>query len=98
MPKAIPTALKKLNYTAKVLPEHSPHRHNPIIYGKKGSQQMVDNKSYPLLPKQDIKHIQSITGYFLYYTRGLDYTMLSGMNEISCTQAKPTKYTEEEYQ
>ena len=98
MPKAIPAALKKLNYTPKVSPQYSPHRHIPIIYGEKGSQQMVDTKHSPLLPKKDVKHIQSIVGYFLYYARALDYTMLPGLNEISCTQAKPTKHTEDECQ
>ena len=98
MPKAIPAALKKLNYTQKISPQYSPHRHTLIICGKKGSQQMVDTKLSPLLPQKDIKHIQSIVGYFLYYARALDCTMLPGLNEISCTQAKPTKHVEDECQ
>ena len=50
MPKAIPAALKKLNYQQKVFPQHSPHQHTPIICGKKGSQQMVSNNQCDLLP------------------------------------------------
>ena len=45
-----------------------------------------------------MKWIQSIIGSFLYYTRALNYTLLLAINEISSTQAKPTKFTEEECQ
>ena len=96
MPKYIPAALKKLNHIPKVSPQHSPHRHTPIIYRKKGTQQMVDQRQSHFLPKEDIKTIQSITGTFLYYARALDSTMLPALNEIACTQAKPTQYTREE--
>ena len=68
----------------------------PIIYGKKGSQQLVNNNTSHLLPKKDIKHIQSITDTFLYNSRVLNYTMLPALNEIVCTQAKSTQYTQEE--
>jgi len=57
---------------------------------------MVNNDKFKLLPQKDIKYIQSITGIFLYYTRALDYTILSALNKIACTQAKLTQYTREE--
>jgi len=98
MPKAIPAALKKLNYQPKVFPQHSPHQHTPITYGKKGTQQMVNNDKHKLLHNNEIKRIQSITGTFLYNARALNYTMLPALNEIACTQAKPTEYTKEECQ
>ena len=59
---------------------------------------MINNDVSALLPQKEIKPIQSITGTFLYYARALDYTMLPGLNEITCTQAKPTQYTKEECQ
>jgi len=98
MPKAIPSILKKLNYKSKGHPQYSPHRHVPIQYGKKGSQQMTSNNVSPFLPKDQIKTIQSITGSFLYYSRALDSTMLPALNEIASTQAAPTEYTKAECQ
>ena len=96
MPKSVPAALKKLNYQPKIFPQHLPHQHIPIIYGKKGFQQMINDNMSNLLPSKEIKHIQSITGTFFYNTRALYYTMLPVLNEIACTQAKPTEYTKEE--
>ena len=98
MPLSVPAALKKLNYQPKIFPQHSPHQHTPIIYAKKGSQQMVNDNKSNLLPSKEIKRIQSITGTFLYNARALHYTMLPALNEIACTQAKPTEYTKEECQ
>ena len=59
---------------------------------------MTNNVQSPLLPKDEIKTIQSITGSFLYYARVLDCAMLPALNEIACTQALPTEYTKEECQ
>jgi hypothetical protein len=98
MPKSIPSILKKLNHTSKVHPQHSPHRHVPIRYGVKGSQQMSNNDESPFLPKDEIKTIQSTTGCFLRYARALDCTMLPALNEIASTQAAPTDRTKEECQ
>ena len=98
MPKSIPDALKKLNHSPKIFPQYSPHKHTPIIYGKKGSQQMANKDKSQYLPKSDIKYIQSVAGTFLYNARALNYTMLPALNEISSTQAKPTQYTQEECQ
>ena len=47
----------------------------------------------PLLPTSQIKHVQSITGSFLYYARALDSTMLPALNEIASSQSKPTLNT-----
>ena len=43
MPKSILDALKKLNYSPKKLLQFSPHKYTPIIYGKKGTQQLTTN-------------------------------------------------------
>ena len=98
MPKHAPATLKKLLHVPKVYPQHSPHRHIPIIYAKKGQQQIANETTSPYLPKSKIKRIQSIAGSFLYYARALDSTMLPAINEIATTQAKPTEYTESECQ
>ena len=98
MPKSTPDALRKLNHIPKKLPQHSPHKYNPIIYGKKGTQQMATTDTTVPLPQKEIKNIQSIVGTFLYQARALNYPMLPALNEISCTQAKPTQYTRDECQ
>ena len=98
MPKYIPKTLKCLNYTPKKSPQYSPHPFTPIVYSKKGSQQMANNRQHEELPKDQIRHIQSISGSFLYYARALDYTMLTSLNDIGTSQAKPTEYTKEECQ
>ena len=98
MPKSIPDAFKKLKHIPKISPQHSPHKHTPIVYGRKGMQQMTNNDQSQYLPKTDIKYIQSVAGTFLYNARALNYTMLLALNEISSTQAKPTTYTREECQ
>ena len=50
MPKSAPNALKKLNYIPKKSPQHSPHKHIPIVYGKKGIQQIATTNATTLLP------------------------------------------------
>ena len=91
MPKYVKETLAKLNHSSKVYPQHSPHKHVPVQYGK--LQQIAHNDNSPTLNKKDTKKIQSIVGSFLYYARALDYTLLPAINETSTTQAKPTAYT-----
>ena len=98
MPKYIPKALKRLNHKPYKIPQYSPHKHIPVIYGKKGMQQMAQNTQCKDLPKEMTKYVQSVTGTFLYYARALDFTMLTALNDIGTTQAKPTEYTLDETQ
>lgn len=44
------------------------------------------------------KCIQSIAGTFLHYARALSFTMLTALNDIGTTQAKPTEHTLQESQ
>ena len=56
MPNYVQEAQKKLNYDQKVFPQHSPHKHLPIKYGVKGSQQLhVEPKKDHLLQTNKIK-------------------------------------------
>ena len=59
---------------------------------------MAESTIYKELPKDKIRHIQSIAGTFLYYARALDFTMLTVLNDIATTQAKPTTKTLQECQ
>ena len=99
MPNYIKKALQKFQYTSKKYPQYSPHRHVPIQYGKKGTQQFATAPDEsPLLTPIKTKHIQSTTGSFLYYGRAIDYTILPALNDIASAQAQPTRQTKEKTQ
>lgn len=57
-----------------------------------------DDRSIPVLSPKETKHIQSITGSFLYYGRAIDYTTLLALNEIASAQAQPTSHTAQKAQ
>ena len=99
MPQYVPKSLKRLQHVPNIYPQYSPHRHNPIKYGQKGIQQFANSPDdTPKLSPMDTKHIQSITGSFLYYGRAIDYTILPALNDIASAQAQPTKRTQEKTQ
>ena len=43
--------------------------------------------------KYEIKKVQRVVGTFLYYGRAVDNTILPALNDISASQASPTKNT-----
>ena len=59
---------------------------------------MANNRQHKELPKNSVRHMQSVAGSFLCYVRAMDFTMLTALNDIGTTQAKPTDYTKEECQ
>ena len=94
MPEYVWKSLKRLQHKPSVYPQFSPHQHVPITYGKPSTRQYATAPdTSPLLPSNEIKHIQSITGSFLYYARALDSSMLPALNEIASSQAAPTVNT-----
>ena len=54
---------------------------------------MVTPTAYKYFPQEKIRHIQSISVSFLHYARALDYAMLTALNDIGTTQAKPTEHS-----
>ena len=98
MPKYVPKALNRLKHHVYKLLQYSSHPFSPIIFTKKGTQQMQNNNQHQLLPTNQTSYIQSITGSFLYYVRAIDFTMLTVLNDIGTAQAKPTEYTKQECQ
>ena len=61
MPKYIKSLLTKLQFSPKKHPQYSPHHHDPVIFGKKGTQQMAQQQTTePSLPKEKIKYFQSL--------------------------------------
>ena len=90
MPGYVPLILQRLQHVPEKFPQYLPYVHTPIKYGMKGSRQYANapDKSALLYPT-DTKHIQSVTGSFLFYGRAIDYTALPALNEIASAQEKP---------
>ena len=94
MPKYVKSLLHKLQYAPTKYPQYSPHHFEPIIFGRKGQQQMAKPTSIePPLPKEKIRYVQSVVGSLLYYARAIDSTILPALNDISRNQANPTQHT-----
>ena len=99
MPGYVTASLQRLQHVPQKAPQYSPHVHTPIKYGMKGSWQYTNAPDEsPLLPPNEIKHIQSVTGSFLFYGRAIDYTTLPALNEIASAQEKPRETTKKKAQ
>ena len=92
MPGYIEKLLCRIAHNRPSRPAHAPHKWIKPIFGRH-IQQCTPTDTTPLLPKEDIKLIQSIIGALLYYTRAVDPSMYPALNEISVTQASPTDAT-----
>ena len=69
-------------------PQHCPYEPAPVKYGAK-SDEIIHEKEFPLLDKEDQKFIQPVIGSFLYYARAIDMTISTALNAIASEQAKP---------
>ena len=86
--------LKRLQHVPEVYPQYSPHKHIPIVYGKKNTQQYATSPDESsLLNIIDNTYIQSVVWSFLYYARAIDGTILPGLNDTNNQQAQPTEVT-----
>jgi hypothetical protein len=91
MPNYVPKALAKFQHTSPKSVQHAPHLWAKPIYGQK--VQYANTETSALLNKADTQRVQSVSGTFLCYARGVDPTILPALNEISNNQAKPTILT-----
>ena len=91
MPGYVQRALQKFEHPIPKKPQDSPHRWTKPQYGAK--QQMTKHDISPNLDQAGIKHIQGITGTFLYYARGVDPTMMVAVNAIASAQSNGTEAT-----
>ena len=99
MPGYVQASLQRLQHVPRTVPQYSPHVHTPIKYGMKGGRQYANAPDdSPLLTPKDTKHLQSVTGSFLFYGRAIDYTTLPALNEIASSQAKPRETTRKKTQ
>ena len=92
MPKYLRKVLERYQHPPPKQPVYSPHKHNPPVFGQKIQYAKEEDKSKQL-DKNETKRIQGIVGSLLYYSRAIDSTMLTALNEISRTQSKPTQKT-----
>ncbi len=91
MPGYVKKALERLQHIAPKSPQYAPHRWTAPSYGSKIQLAPIDDS--PLLDAQGKKYVQSVTGTFGYYSRGVDPTMQPAINEIAAKQAHPTEQT-----
>ena len=92
MSSYVQNTLKKLRQKLKVSPQYSLCHHNSSNYTKQNTQQYATTPdTSPYMFATETIHIQSILGYFLYYIRALDDTIISALNAIDTQQALPTR-------
>ena len=97
MPKYVEKTLNKLNYKCVRKTQYAPHKWITPIYGK-NKQFATPEDTAPILDKNGVKHTQKTVGSFLYYGRAVDSMILTTINDIDATQAKPTETTLEKIQ
>ena len=91
MPGYIDKALTKFQH-CPTTPQYSSHEYPRPNFGQKVQYASDPDISGKTTPKQT-KHVQSIAGTFLYYSRAIDPTMIVALNEIASVQSEPTKIT-----
>jgi len=91
MPGYVEKALTKFQHKPQ-LPQYSPHAYTRPQYGKTVQYAKGPDTS-PATTTKETKHVQSVTGTFLYYSRALDPTMIVALNDIASVQANPTQNT-----
>ena len=92
MPGYVDRALAKFNHTKPTRFQHTPHRWNQPIYGKRIQYANAEDTSEKLDAKGK-KLVQKIVGTFLFYGRALETPTLVALNDIGHQQSSPTKNT-----
>ena len=92
MPGYIAKTLDRYQHKRPRNPVYSPHKYNPPEYGKR-LQMAADPDISEKLDIKNTRIIQGIVGSLLYYSRCIDPTMLTALNEIGAEQASPTANT-----
>ena len=92
MPTCVSKVFKRLHHIPPQKPQYALHDWNRPIYGKH-VQVATPPDNLPILPPEDTKYIQAVTGTFLYYASAIDPTILPAINNIASMQSHPTKDT-----
>ena len=86
VPGYIAKALHKFQHPAPKKPQYAPHVWLTPTYGQK-VQYALPSETLPVLDKKGTKRVQSITGTFQYYMKGVDPTMIVAVNELASQQS-----------
>ena len=81
MPDFAKKGLQRFKHPHPARPQHSPHPWTPPQYGKKIQYANTDTKHQPLTKDQKL-YCQQIIGYYLYYGRAIDNTLLAAVGSI----------------
>jgi len=76
-----------------IKPQHSPHKHQEIVYGAKAQLIANDIDDSPPLDAAGIKKVQGIVGSILYYARAVGNKLLCTVSAIGMKQASATQHT-----
>ena len=86
MPKYIPNALIKLQYTPLSKPEYAPAQHIIPAYSAKIQYVQPEDTNENKLSDESVKYIQKVVGIFLYYAYALDNTALMALSDLASEQ------------
>jgi len=81
-------ALRQFDNVIPTKRQQSPYPHVKPTYGAK--QQFAEYDESDPVDDEKRKHIQKVTGKFLWYARGVDGTLLTPLSAIAAKQSKPT--------
>ena len=82
MPGFVQKGLQRFHHTAPSRPQHSPHPWTPPSYGQRVQYAKTIN-SNPVLTNDQKKYCQQVIGYYLYYGRAIDNTILPAVGSIA---------------
>jgi hypothetical protein len=92
MPGYVQAALEEFKHPVPAPIEHQPYLHASPQYGV--ALQLTDPQDdSPLLDDEGNKHLQRLTGKFLYFARAVDNTMLVALSALASQQTKGTAKT-----
>ena len=92
MPGYIAKSLHKFQHPTPKKPQYAPHAWLAPTYGQK-VQYALPQDTLPVLDGKGTKRVQSITSTFQYYTKGIDPTIIVGVNKLASQQSAPTQET-----
>jgi hypothetical protein len=92
MPGCVLRALKRFQHRAPDRPEHSPHAWQKPVHGAKIQHASPDDDT-DFLDAANTKHVQEVTGTFLFCARAVDSTTRVALSTLASQQSKGTKAT-----
>jgi hypothetical protein len=92
VPGYVANVLSKFQYDNPKYPQDTPSKYVTPVYGT--TTQYATRDETPSLTAKKCLNIQKLTGSVLYYSRGVDPTVMLRLNNIATEQAKATEKTQ----